>query len=48
MKKSWKKFDQTKIDPELEELFPVLPRELRHRILRYIEDYKDSKRNKAN
>ena len=48
MKKSWKKFDPSVIDPELEDLFPRLPRELRHRILEYIDDYKKSKQKKAN
>ena len=48
MKKSWKKFDISTIDPELEELFPRLPKELRHRILEYIDDYKNSKRKKSN
>ena len=48
MKKSWKKFDSSIIDPELEEMFPRLPKDLRHRILQYIDDYKKSKEKKSN
>tara|TARA_Y100000589_G_scaffold297890_1_gene305984 strand:+ start:1820 stop:1966 length:147 start_codon:yes stop_codon:yes gene_type:complete len=48
MKKSWKKFDSSTIDPELEALFPRLSKSLRHKILQYIDDYRESKEKKSN
>ena len=48
MAKSKDKSEPVEVDPELEELFPRVPEDLRKRLIEYIEDYKKSREKKPN